>query len=74
MDTPEREDDKWLVTTKASYSPDGVKLDFSEKVECNQIAPRARKYKINQIKVVKQIMGEDYLDSLMKQEPAATGQ
>ncbi|MBN8690077.1 MAG: succinate dehydrogenase (quinone) flavoprotein subunit [Armatimonadetes bacterium] len=61
MDTPERDDNKWLVTTKATYDTGKVNLDFSEKVECSYIDPRPRKYKINQIKVVHQVMGEDYL-------------
>lgn len=63
MDTPERDDEKWLVTTKATFDGQQHHFDFSEKVECNYLAPRARKYKINQIKVVKMIMGEKYLDT-----------
>jgi len=61
MDTPERDDDKWLVTTKAIYTEKGPEFDLSEKVECNYISPRPRKYRINQIKVVREIMGEEYL-------------
>lgn len=61
MDTPDRNDEKWLCTTKAAWTPQGPTFDLSEKVECNYIAPRPRKYKINQNKVVKIIMGEDAL-------------
>jgi succinate dehydrogenase / fumarate reductase flavoprotein subunit len=61
MDTPERDDEKWLCTTKATYSPSGPSFDFSEKVDCSYISPRPRKYKINQIKVVREIMGEQAL-------------
>jgi len=61
MDTPERDDDKWLVTTKAIYTEKGPEFDLTEKVECNYISPRPRKYRINQIKVVREIMGEEYL-------------
>lgn len=61
MDTPDRNDEKWLCTTKASWTPEGPTFDLSEKVECNFIAPRPRKYKINQNKVVKIIMGEEAL-------------
>lgn len=61
MDTPERDDENWLVTTKATWTPNGPTLDFSERVECNYEKPRARKYRINQIKVVKEVMGESYL-------------
>lgn len=63
MDTPERDDDKWLCTTKCTYTAQGPKYDFSEKIECNYISPRPRKYKINQIKVVNMVMGEKYLET-----------
>ncbi|MGE0000540.1 MAG: succinate dehydrogenase (quinone) flavoprotein subunit [Fimbriimonadaceae bacterium] len=61
LDTPDRDDESWLKTTKATWSPAGPKIEVSEPVECNVIPPRARKYKINQNKVVKIIMGEDAL-------------
>ena len=61
MDTPNRDDEKWLCTTRATWSPDGPIIDHNERVECNYIAPRARKYKINQITVVRQLMGEEAL-------------
>jgi len=61
MDTPDRNDDQWLCTTKATWTPNGPTFDLSEKVETNVIAPRPRKYKINQNKVVKLIMGEEAL-------------
>ncbi len=63
MDTPERDDEKWLCTTKCTYTANGPTFDFSEKVECGYLAPRPRKYKINQIKVVNMIMGEKYLET-----------
>ncbi len=61
MDTPDRDDNKWLCTTKATYRPTGPEFDLSEKIDCSYIAPRARKYKINQNKIVKEIMGEQAL-------------
>lgn len=61
MDTPDRNDEKWLCTTKATWNANGPTFDLSEKVECSYIAPRPRKYKINQNKVVKLIMGEEAL-------------
>lgn len=61
MDTPDRNDETWLVTTKASWTPNGPTFDLSERVECNVMAPRPRKYRINQNKVVKEIMGEEAL-------------
>jgi len=60
MDTPDRDDSKWLKTTLASYGPSGPSFDF-EPIDCRYIAPRARKYRINQNKVVKEILGEEAL-------------
>jgi succinate dehydrogenase / fumarate reductase flavoprotein subunit len=62
LDTPERDDSKWLVTTKAKWTPGDPEFDLTEKVECNVIAPRARKYKVNQATIVKKIMGDDFLE------------
>ena len=62
LDTPDRDDSKWLVTTKATWNASGPIFDFSEQVETNVISPRPRKYKINQNKVVKEIMGADFLE------------
>lgn len=61
MDTPQRDDQNWLCTTKATWTPQGPVFDFSEKIECNTMAPRARKYRINQNKVVEIIMGPEAL-------------
>jgi succinate dehydrogenase / fumarate reductase flavoprotein subunit len=60
MDTPQRDDESWLKTTMAEYTPEGPKFSF-EQIDTRFIAPRARKYKINQNTVVKLIMGEDAL-------------
>jgi succinate dehydrogenase / fumarate reductase flavoprotein subunit len=60
MDTPDRDDEKWLKTTVATYAPEGPTFDF-EPIDVRHIAPRPRKYRINQNKVVKEIMGEDAL-------------
>lgn len=60
MDTPQRDDENWLRTTLAEYSPEGPKFSF-EQIDTRFIAPRARKYKINQNTVVKLIMGDDAL-------------
>ncbi len=64
MDTPDRDDTHWLKTTMASWSPTGPKFEF-EPVDTCFLAPRARKYKINQNTIVKEIMGADYLAGLM---------
>jgi len=61
MDTPNRDDDKWLCTTKATWTPKGINFDLSEKIDTRFIAPRARKYRINQNMIVKEIMGEEAL-------------
>jgi succinate dehydrogenase / fumarate reductase flavoprotein subunit len=62
MDTPERDDSKWLRTTKAMWTEGGPQFNHDEEVECNVIAPRARKYKVNQVTIVKKLMGEDFLE------------
>jgi succinate dehydrogenase / fumarate reductase flavoprotein subunit len=71
LDTPEREDDKWLVTTKATWTPSGPSLDFSEKVDVRALSPRPRKYKINQNTVARFILGEDVLPK--KKEASTPG-
>ncbi len=60
MDTPDRDDQHWLRSTLATYTPEGPTFDF-EAIDTCYLAPRARKYKINQNKVVKAIMGEEAL-------------
>lgn len=42
-DFPNRNDEQWLKTTMATYSPEGPKLDY-EDVDVGLIEPRARKY------------------------------
>ena len=64
MDTPDRNDKDWLKTTLAEWTPDGPKFEF-EPVDCSYIAPRPRKYKINQNTIVKKILGDDFLDNLL---------
>lgn len=64
MDTAERDDQNWLRTTKAIWTEQGPEFDTSETVECNFIEPRPRKYRINQIKIVREIMGEEALSDV----------
>jgi succinate dehydrogenase / fumarate reductase flavoprotein subunit len=40
---PARDDDKWLKTTKAAFTPDGPKFDY-EPVDTGLLSLRARKY------------------------------
>lgn len=40
---PERDDDNWLKTTIATFTPDGPHFTY-EPVDCSLIAPRARNY------------------------------
>jgi succinate dehydrogenase / fumarate reductase flavoprotein subunit len=68
MDTPDRDDATWLKTTLATYAPQGPSFDF-EPIDCRYIAPRARKYRINQNKVVKEILGEEALNLSVAVEP-----
>jgi len=60
MDTPDRDDSTWLKTTMANWTPTGPQFEF-EPVDLRYIAARPRKYKINQNKIVKVIMGEEAL-------------
>lgn len=72
MDTPNRDDEHWLKTTLATWTPDGPTFSF-EPIDCRYIPPRARKYRINQNKIVVEIMGEDALKDVAQPVPAATG-
>ncbi len=63
LDTPGRDDDKWLVTTKAAWTAAGPEFDLNERIDCSYMAPRARKYKVNQAIIVKKIMGDDFFTS-----------
>ncbi|MBN9501979.1 MAG: succinate dehydrogenase flavoprotein subunit [Armatimonadetes bacterium 55-13] len=70
MDTPQRDDQNWLKTTVATWGEKSPSFDF-ESIDVRYIAPRARKYRINQNMVVKEILGEEYLKVT---PPAATAQ
>jgi len=63
MDTPDRDDTNWLKSTLATWTPTGPTFRM-EAIDCRYIAPRARKYRINQNKIVKDLMGEEYLAEL----------
>lgn len=63
MDTPLRDDDQWLKTTIASWRSGGPEFSF-EPIDTCHIAPRPRKYRINQNMIVKEIMGEEALTRL----------
>ncbi|CAN5544077.1 succinate dehydrogenase flavoprotein subunit [soil metagenome] len=67
MDTPNRDDENWLKSTLATWNESGPTFDF-EKVDTRYLAPKPRKYRINQNKIVEEIMGADYLADL--QQPA----
>ncbi len=60
MDTPERNDTDWLRTSLATWTPTETKFAY-EAIDCRFIAPRARKYAVNQIGIVKKLMGENFL-------------
>ncbi|MBS1703994.1 MAG: succinate dehydrogenase flavoprotein subunit [Armatimonadetes bacterium] len=61
MDTPERNDSDWLKTSMATWTPTGTKFTY-EPIDCRFLAPRARKYAVNQIGIVKKLMGENFLE------------
>ncbi|MFQ3678798.1 MAG: succinate dehydrogenase flavoprotein subunit, partial [Fimbriimonadaceae bacterium] len=66
MDTPQRDDERWLCTTKAIWTPNGPTFDLSEKVDVTYMAPRARKYRITQTTIVTEILGEQALATAAK--------
>lgn len=61
MDAPARDDSTWLKTTLATWTPTGPTFEY-EPIDCRYIAPRARKYAVNQLLIVKKLMGEDALE------------
>lgn len=61
VDTPERDDKNWLRTTLATWTPNGPSFDF-EPIDVRYIAPRARKYAVNQITIATKLMGPDFRD------------
>ena len=65
MDTPDRNDAEWLKSTLATWTPQGPTFEF-EPIDCRYISPRPRKYRINQNKVLKEIMGEEALAGVGK--------
>jgi succinate dehydrogenase / fumarate reductase flavoprotein subunit len=73
MDTPDRDDTNWLRTTMAAWSPEGPSFTL-EPIDTRYIAPRPRKYKINQNKIVKMIMGEDALKGVEAKQPEPAAQ
>ena len=46
---PERDDENWLKTTKATWSPDGPQFSYDE-VDTSLIQPRARRYDVDNTK------------------------
>jgi succinate dehydrogenase / fumarate reductase flavoprotein subunit len=71
MDTPERDDVNWLKTTLASWTPSGPTFTY-EPIDVRHLSPRPRKYAVNQISIVKKLMGEDFLSGFSAEAPAAT--
>ncbi|CAN5697186.1 hypothetical protein BH11ARM2_BH11ARM2_37790 [soil metagenome] len=65
MDTPDRDDKHWLKTTLAQWTPQGPVFDF-EPIDTRYMAPRARKYRVNQNLIVQKLLGENYLEDLLK--------
>ena len=60
MDTPGRDDEKWLKTTLATWTQSGPTFSF-EPIDIRVIPPRARKYAVNQQSIVTKLLGENYL-------------
>lgn len=66
IDTPKRDDENWLKTTLATWTKDGPTFSF-EPIDCSYIAPRPRKYHINQIQIVEKFMGKEALSGTINQ-------
>jgi succinate dehydrogenase / fumarate reductase flavoprotein subunit len=60
MDTPERDDKNWLKTTMADWTAGGPTFSF-EPIDTRYVPPRARNYAVNQITIVKKLLGENFL-------------
>jgi len=60
MDTPARSDENWLKTTLADWTPSGPEFSY-EPIDTRYIAPRPRKYAVNQLSIVEKLLGEKYL-------------
>jgi len=45
-DFPNRNDDEWMKTTKAKYTPDGPAFEYEE-IDTQWIKPRPRKYDVD---------------------------
>lgn len=60
MDTPERDDANWLKSTLATWTPQGPQFSY-EPIDCRFIPPRGRKYAVNQVGIVKKLLGDNYL-------------
>ncbi|MFN0208035.1 MAG: succinate dehydrogenase flavoprotein subunit [Planctomycetota bacterium] len=43
---PKRDDEKWLCSTKATYTPNGPKFDFTEKIDTSLKEPVERRYDV----------------------------
>ena len=63
MDTPARDDEHWLKTTLAKWTPQGPEFSF-EPIDTRFLAPRARKYAVNQLSIVTKLMGDDVLKDI----------
>lgn len=51
-DFPDRNDEEWLKTTKAKYTPDGPKFEY-EDVDVSLIKPRLRNYAVSKEETIK---------------------
>ncbi len=60
MDTPARDDTNWLKTTVAAWDKSGPTFSF-EPIDIRIIPPRARKYAVNQLSIVKKLLGDNFL-------------
>ena len=73
MDAPNRDDKNWLKSSLATWTPKGPEFTY-EPIDCRFLAPRARKYAVNQVGIATKLIGENfatYFDEPKVASPAA---
>lgn len=66
------QNDEWLKTTLARYTPDGPELDY-EPVDCNLIPPRPRTYGLKGAELVDEVWNERYAGKAAARDAAEQG-
>jgi succinate dehydrogenase / fumarate reductase flavoprotein subunit len=64
---PNRDDENWLKTTKAKWTPDGPQFSL-EDVDTSLIKPRVRRYDVRKDEVIKEEAEKEKVATLRKEE------